>query len=95
MRIEGLYIEGFGHYSAKSIGPFNSPVTVIFGPNEAGKSTLLAFIRAVLFGFPSRRSTYYPLSPEDSTVGVSHWWTAAATNTLWRGLAVLGEVRSA
>jgi uncharacterized protein YhaN len=31
-------------------------MTVIFGQNEAGKSTLLAFVRAILFGFPSSRS---------------------------------------
>ena len=31
-------------------------MTVFLGPNEAGKSTLLGFLRGVLFGFPSRRS---------------------------------------
>ena len=36
-------------------------VTVFYGPNEAGKSTLLAFIRTILFGFPSRnRDAHYP-----------------------------------
>ncbi|WP_416277394.1 AAA family ATPase, partial [Paenibacillus timonensis] len=29
-------------------------VTVLHGPNEAGKSTLLGFVRAMLFGIPSR-----------------------------------------
>ena len=36
------------------------PVTVFYGPNEAGKSTLLAFIRAILFGFPPRFNAHYP-----------------------------------
>ena len=37
------------------------PVTVFFGANEAGKSTYLQFIRAILFGFPRRRGAdFYP-----------------------------------
>ena len=35
-------------------------VTVFYGPNEAGKSTLLAFIRAILFGFPRQFRAHYP-----------------------------------
>ncbi len=37
-------------------------LTVIHGPNEAGKSTLLAFVRGVLFGFPDKRAKtgHYP-----------------------------------
>ena len=61
MRIEELHIEGFGPLSDKRVGPFTRPITVIQGPNEAGKSTLLAFIRTVLFGFPLRLSgAHYP-----------------------------------
>jgi len=52
MRIERLHLDGFGRYADRSFGPFESALTVIYGPNEAGKSTLLAFIRHVLFGFP-------------------------------------------
>ena len=40
--------------------PTFRPVTVFYGPNEAGKSTTLAFIRAVLFGFPARFNSHYP-----------------------------------
>ena len=60
MRIEGLYLDGFGHFHQRSIGPVSGPVTVFYGPNEAGKSTLLAFIRAILFGFPARFNGHYP-----------------------------------
>src|SRR6266571_1633978 len=61
MKIEELYIEGFGRFSATLIGPFTQRVTVICGSNEAGKSTLLAFIRTILFGFPPRRGDqHYP-----------------------------------
>ena len=60
MRIEELYLDGFGHFNQRAIGPVSSTVTVFYGPNEAGKSTTLAFIRAVLFGFPARFNGHYP-----------------------------------
>ena len=60
MRIEELYLDGFGHFNQHAIGPVSSTVTVFYGPNEAGKSTTLAFIRAVLFGFPARFNSHYP-----------------------------------
>ena len=60
MRLEELYIDGFGHFHQWSIDPVSGPVTVFYGPNEAGKSTLLAFIRAILFGFPARFNSHYP-----------------------------------
>ena len=60
MKIEDLYIEGFGPFASKHVGPFTGSIIVIHGVNEAGKSTLLAFIRMVLFGFPRLSSTHYP-----------------------------------
>ena len=60
MRIEELYLDGFGHFHQRTIGPVSGPVTVFYGPNEAGKSTTLAFIRAILFGFPARFNSHYP-----------------------------------
>ena len=60
MRLEELYLDGFGRFHQQTIG-ISEPVTVFYGPNEAGKSTLLAFVRAVLFGFPTRgRTEHYP-----------------------------------
>ena len=60
MRIEELYLDGFGHFTQHVVGPVSGTVTVFYGPNEAGKSTTLAFIRAVLFGFPARFNSHYP-----------------------------------
>ena len=62
MRIQGWQVEGFGAFRdflVKDIGP---GLVVLHGPNEAGKSTLLAFLRSVLFGFPDRRGNHpqYP-----------------------------------
>ena len=61
MRLEKLQIEGFGHFHNHVVGPFEGNIIVLQGPNEAGKSTLLAFIRTILFGFPLRgRDAFYP-----------------------------------
>lgn len=63
MWIRQLEIEGFGTWSQESfrLGP---GLNVFLGPNEAGKSTLLNFIRAILFGFERRgqASRYEPVS---------------------------------
>ena len=56
MRIRQLHIDGFGRFSGVEYGPLERSVTVFYGPNEAGKSTLLEFVRRVLYGFPDGRS---------------------------------------
>ena len=62
MNILSLHIDGFGRFANQALGPFQRPVSVFLGPNEAGKSTLLEFIRRVFFGFPDRRrsSNFFP-----------------------------------
>ena len=66
MRIREIHVDGFGQFADKPFGPLERPVTVFYGPNEAGKSTLLEFVRRVLFGFPAGAggSTPIPLWPE-------------------------------
>ena len=56
MRIDGWHIEGFGIFRDWEVRGLPAGLTVFLGPNEAGKSTLLGFLRGALFGFPSRRS---------------------------------------
>lgn len=56
MRIERLRIDGFGIFRDLTVEGFSPTLTVICGNNEAGKSTLLAFLRYVLFGFPDGRN---------------------------------------
>ena len=56
MKIDDIHIDGFGRFNQFSIEDLNPGLTIFSGANEAGKSTLLAFIRCVLFGFSSARS---------------------------------------
>lgn len=61
MNIRELHVEGFGRSSALSLRGFAPGLNVIYGPNESGKTTLLEFIRTVLYGFaPERRQRYVP-----------------------------------
>ena len=59
MKIKEIFIDGFGRFNQKSFEPLKSPVVIMFGPNEAGKSTLLNFVRTILFGFPLRNSAHH------------------------------------
>ncbi len=54
MRIVDINVDGFGQFHGAHLAPAPG-LTVIRGPNEAGKTTFLAFIRAILFGFERDR----------------------------------------
>ncbi len=63
MKIRGWHIDGFGHFHDHRESDLPDGITVFLGPNEAGKSTLLAFLRGMLFGFPTGKgqNRYEPL----------------------------------
>lgn len=65
MRVRGWNVDGFGVFQNYEVCDLPEGLTVFHGANEAGKSTLLAFLRGMLFGFPDRRATnarYPPLN---------------------------------
>ena len=63
MRLAGLYINGFGLFRDLRIERLSPGVTVFLGENESGKSTMLGFVRAILFGFPDGRRSENPYPP--------------------------------
>ncbi len=62
MRISELHIKRFGVWSDLQLKLSGSPISVFYGPNEAGKSTLMRFIRSMLYGY----------QPEDELSGGPH-----------------------
>ena len=58
-----LHIDGFGVWRDLDLDDLSPGLNVFLAPNEGGKSTLMAFIRAVLFGFKRRNDPrrYEPL----------------------------------
>jgi uncharacterized protein YhaN len=64
MKVENIHVDGFGVWNDKTWGPLDPGLNVFHGPNETGKSTLMAFIRSVFFGFDRRGSVrrYEPVN---------------------------------
>lgn len=54
MRIEELYLKSFGKFSGKRIS-FGDGINVIYGHNEAGKTTVYHAVGAMLFGLERQR----------------------------------------
>lgn len=54
MKLLELHIDGFGKFHNRTIS-FEDGINIIYGKNEAGKSTLHTFIRGMLFGIERGR----------------------------------------
>ncbi|EFD88460.1 ATP-binding protein [Oenococcus oeni] len=54
MEIKRIHISGFGKFSDFNLD-FKNDLQVIYGQNEAGKSTLRQFITGILFGFAQNK----------------------------------------
>lgn len=54
MRFLDLHINGFGKFHDTSVA-FEDGINIIYGKNEAGKSTIHTFIRGMLFGMERQR----------------------------------------
>lgn len=66
MKIKELNIYGYGKWIDQTFS-ISSNYHVLFGQNEAGKSTLLSFIQSILFGFPTRHSSALRYEPKESS----------------------------
>jgi uncharacterized protein YhaN len=63
VRLGGWWVDGFGALRDREIDGLDPGLNVLAGPNEAGKTTQLAFLRYVLFGFPKRTTACRSTSP--------------------------------
>ncbi len=63
MKLVEIYIDGFGVFHDYQLKELSPGLNIFIGLNEAGKSTLLAFKKRLLFGFPDRRSRLNPYTP--------------------------------
>ena len=59
MRITDISVDGFGCWNGLKLDSLSESLTVFFGANEAGKSTLLQFLRGMLYGASSRSGRNY------------------------------------
>ena len=63
MKINGLQVDNFGVWNDLTIGDLPDDITVFYGPNEAGKSTLMNFVRTILFGFSPEKCQRFLTGP--------------------------------
>ncbi|MCC6202010.1 MAG: AAA family ATPase [Gammaproteobacteria bacterium] len=74
MRIARLYLRAFGAFSARDIEFVPAGVNdlqLIFGPNEAGKSTILRAVTGLLFQIPERTDDRFLHGPGALQVGAT------------------------
>lgn len=61
MNITELAIDGFGNWNDLKLEIVPDGLSVYYGPNETGKTTLMQFVRTVFYGLSAdRRQRYYP-----------------------------------
>lgn len=77
MKIAELAIDRFGACSDVRLSDIGPGLTVFYGPNETGKTTVMQFVRSVLHGFSSERRRRY-LPPVAG-------YPAGGTLTVWQG----------
>lgn len=59
MRVNDFEVDGFGVWKGLEVEHVSNELTVFCGYNEAGKTTLMQFVRSMLFGFSSSRLEKY------------------------------------
>lgn len=69
MRFRSLSLLAFGPFTGRVLDLSGAGLHVIYGPNEAGKSTALRAVRGLLFGIPERTTDAYLHTSKDLRVG--------------------------
>ena len=92
MIIHEIKINGFGKHSNWELN-FAEGVNVISGGNESGKSTVVAFIRAMLYGLSGRgaQNERKKFQPWDRSVKYGGEMSFEHKGVLYRAAAVFGE----
>lgn len=79
MKILRIEINAFGKWRQKNFD-FSSGNQLIYGDNEAGKSTVYQFIQAILFGFPSKGRKKKDYTPKDGAAYGGRIWLEHPTH---------------
>ena len=89
MKLLELHIDGFGKFHDRTIS-FEDGLNVIYGKNEAGKSTLHTFIRGMLFGIErgrgraAKNDTYSKFEPWENSGTYEGWLRLEKNGTTYR-----------
>ncbi|MGL6193796.1 MAG: AAA family ATPase, partial [Thermoguttaceae bacterium] len=66
MKITSIDIERFGLWSDLHLQKLDDGLNVFYGPNEAGKTTLMDFVRSILYGLQEERTRYVLPLPNEA-----------------------------
>ena len=85
----GIYLQrahmaAFGRFIDRALGPFKPGLNVVYGPNEAGKTTARAFVGGVLFGWPEARGSRNAYKPRAASREGSLLFCDAASGEVGR-----------
>ena len=89
MKLLELHIDGFGKFHDRTIS-FEDGINIIYGKNEAGKSTLHTFIRGMLFGIErgrgraARNDAYSKFEPWENSGTYEGWLRLEKNGTIYR-----------
>ena len=89
MKLLELHIDGFGKFHDRTIS-FEDGINIIYGKNEAGKSTLHTFIRGMLFGIErgrgraAKNDTYSKFEPWENSGTYEGWLRLERNGTIYR-----------
>lgn len=81
--LERVHMAAFGRFFDKSVGPFAPGFNVVYGKNEAGKTTLNAFITGVLFGWDDARGQKNVYKPEIARRSGSLFFASRTADDMW------------
>lgn len=84
MRFETLHIERYGAFEQRSLNFGKAPLTVVYGPNEAGKSTTLEAVGDFLFGVPVQTPRMGVYGGDVLRLGTTLTTAGGDGLTLWR-----------
>lgn len=89
MKLLELHIDGFGKFHDRTIA-FEDGINILYGKNEAGKSTLHTFIRGMLFGIErgrgraAKNDTYSKFEPWENSGTYEGWLRLEKNGTIYR-----------
>ena len=89
MKLLELHIDGFGKFHDQTF-VFHDGINVIYGKNEAGKSTLHTFIRSMLFGIErgrgraAKNDLYSRFEPWENSGTYEGWLRLESGGTVYR-----------
>ena len=83
MRFLNLHIRAFGKFQNLDIS-FEDGLNIVYGKNEAGKSTLHNFIRGMLFGIEKKQELYHKYEPWESKHSYEGWLRLESQGEIFR-----------